>query len=233
MIGTASAGKQDLVARLGAVAINYQAEDFVVRVKQETGEGVASAYDPIGPENYTRSYQALRPGGILVTYGSYAANQGGQSRPQVAAETRATRDRLARQHEAGKRVEGYFIAGMKAAHPDRFRNDLQTLLDLLAQGKLHPLVAERLPPRPPVDGSRRRQGKDRVDPSFTGLNLPRDIIRQATQLRAEYHIGSPDALQAGAGLIHGADAFITNDRRLERLQDKLDVIILDNFIEGD
>ncbi|MEJ2596761.1 MAG: medium chain dehydrogenase/reductase family protein [Anaerolineales bacterium] len=147
VIGTASSGKQDLVARLGAVAINYQAEDFVARVKQESGEGVASAYDPIGPENYVRSYQALRPGGILVTYGSYAANQGGRSRPQVAAATRAMREQLAEQHEDGKRVEGYFIAGMKAAHPDWFRSDLLALLDLLAQGKLHPLIAERLPLR--------------------------------------------------------------------------------------
>jgi NADPH:quinone reductase-like Zn-dependent oxidoreductase len=145
VLGAASAGKQDLVARLGAVAINYQAEDFVARVKQVTSEGVASAYDPIGAENYIRSYQALRPGGILVTYGSYAANQGGRSRPQVAAETRAMRDRLAERHEDGKRVEGYFIAGMKAAHPDWFRADLRALLDLLAQGKLNPLVSERLP----------------------------------------------------------------------------------------
>jgi NADPH2:quinone reductase len=52
---------------------------------------------------------------------------------------------LAEQREEGKRVEGYFIAGLKAAHPDWFRADLQTLLDLLAQDKLHPLVAERLP----------------------------------------------------------------------------------------
>jgi len=145
VIGNASAGKQALVAQLGAVAVNYQAEDFVVRVKQETGEGVASAYDPIGPENYARSYQALRPGGILVTYGSYAANQGGRSRPQVAAATRAMRNRLAERHEDGKRMEGYFIAAMKATHPDWFRADLQTLLDLLAQDKLHPLIAERLP----------------------------------------------------------------------------------------
>jgi NADPH:quinone reductase-like Zn-dependent oxidoreductase len=145
VLGTASAGKQDLVARLGATAINYQTEDFVARVKQEASEGVASAYDPIGPENYARSYQALRPGGILVTYGSYAANQGGRTRPEVAARTRAMRDRLAEQHEAGKRVEGYFIAGMKAAHPDWFRADLRTLFDLLAQGKLHPVIAERLP----------------------------------------------------------------------------------------
>jgi NADPH:quinone reductase-like Zn-dependent oxidoreductase len=145
ILGTASAGKQDLVAQMGAVAINYQTDDFVARVKQETGQGVASAYDPIGPENYARSYQALRPGGILVTYGSYAANQGGRSRPEVAAATRAMRDQLTGQHEDGKRVEGYFIAGMKAAHPDWFRSDLLALIDLLAQGKLHPLIAERLP----------------------------------------------------------------------------------------
>jgi NADPH2:quinone reductase len=145
MLGTASARKQDLVARLGAVAINYQAEDFVARVKQETGEGVASAYDPIGPENFARSYQALRPGGILVTYGSYAANQGGRTRPELAAATQAMRDQLAGQHEDGKRAEGYFISRLKVVHPDWFRADLQALLDLLAQGKLHPLIAERLP----------------------------------------------------------------------------------------
>ena len=145
MLGTASAGKQDVVARLGAVAINYQAEDFVARVKQETGQGVASAYDPIGPENFARSYQALRPGGILVTYGSYAANQGGRTHLEVAAATQAMRERLAGQHEDGKRVEGYFIARLKVTHPDWFRADLQTLFDLLAQSKLHPLVGERLP----------------------------------------------------------------------------------------
>jgi predicted nucleic acid-binding protein len=70
-------------------------------------------------------------------------------------------------------------------------------------------------------------------PNLKIVDLDRDIIRQAAKLRAEYHIGSPDALQAGASLIHEANAFITNDRRLERLQDKLDVIVLDDFIEGD
>jgi predicted nucleic acid-binding protein len=69
-------------------------------------------------------------------------------------------------------------------------------------------------------------------PNIRIVDLDRDIIRQAAQLRAEYHISSPDALQIGASLMHRASAFITNDRRLERLHDKLDVIILDDFIEG-
>lgn len=70
-------------------------------------------------------------------------------------------------------------------------------------------------------------------PNIRIVDLDRDVVRQAARLRAEYHIGSPDALQISASLIHGANAFITNDRRLERLHDKLDVIILDDFIEGD
>jgi predicted nucleic acid-binding protein len=69
-------------------------------------------------------------------------------------------------------------------------------------------------------------------PNLKIVDLDRDVIRQTAQLRAEYRIGSPDALQAGAGLIHGANVFITNDRRLERLRDKLDVIILDDFVEN-
>ncbi len=70
-------------------------------------------------------------------------------------------------------------------------------------------------------------------PNLKIIGLDRDIVRQAARLRAEYHIGTQDALQVSAGLIHGANVFITNDRRLERLHDKLDVIILDDFIESD
>jgi predicted nucleic acid-binding protein len=70
-------------------------------------------------------------------------------------------------------------------------------------------------------------------PNLKIIDLDRDVVRQAARLRAEYHISSPDALQIGASMMHGAKTFITNDRRLERLHDKLDVIILDDFIEGD
>lgn len=70
-------------------------------------------------------------------------------------------------------------------------------------------------------------------PNIKIVDLDRDIIRVAAQLRAEYHIGSPDALQAGASMVYGANAFITNDRRLGRLQDKIEVIILDDFIEDE
>jgi predicted nucleic acid-binding protein len=68
-------------------------------------------------------------------------------------------------------------------------------------------------------------------PNLAVVDLDRDVIRQAARLRAEYHIRPPDALQAGACLHYGAQAFITNDERLKRLGDELEVVMLDDFIE--
>ncbi len=70
-------------------------------------------------------------------------------------------------------------------------------------------------------------------PNLTVVDLGREVIRQAARLRAEYRIHPPSALQVAASLLHGAGALITNDRHLERLQDELDVIVLDDFIEED
>lgn len=69
-------------------------------------------------------------------------------------------------------------------------------------------------------------------PNLDIVDLDRDVIRQAARLRAEYRLRPPDALQASASLLHGAEAFITNDGLLKRLQDKLEVILLDDFVQG-
>jgi predicted nucleic acid-binding protein len=66
-------------------------------------------------------------------------------------------------------------------------------------------------------------------PNLDVIDLDRDIIRQAARLRAEYKIRPPDTLQVSACLSHAAKAFITNDRKLERLREIADVIILDDF----
>jgi predicted nucleic acid-binding protein len=63
------------------------------------------------------------------------------------------------------------------------------------------------------------------------VDLDRNVIRQAARLRTEYRICPPDALQASVSLLYGADVFITNNGLLKRLQDKLEVIILDDYID--
>jgi predicted nucleic acid-binding protein len=67
-------------------------------------------------------------------------------------------------------------------------------------------------------------------PNLDIVVLDRDVIRLAARLRANYRIRPPDALHISANLLRGAGAFITNDISLKRLQDQIDVIILDDFV---
>jgi predicted nucleic acid-binding protein len=66
-------------------------------------------------------------------------------------------------------------------------------------------------------------------PNMEVVDLNRDVIRQAARLRAEYRLRPPDALQASACLLGGAEAFITNDHQLDRLKEKMDIVILDDL----
>ena len=66
-------------------------------------------------------------------------------------------------------------------------------------------------------------------PNLTLLDVTRDVARRAAQLRARYDIRPADALQVATALVHEATAFVTNDRRLERLESLLDIIVLDDF----
>jgi len=61
---------------LGATPIDYKSEDFVERILSLTGNGVDAAFDPIGGDNFKRSFSALRQGGKLVAYGFYNAAMG-------------------------------------------------------------------------------------------------------------------------------------------------------------
>lgn len=63
VLGTASAGKHDLVRRLGAdEVIDYTRQDFT-----EVARDVDVVLDAVGGDYAQRSLQVLRPGGILVT----------------------------------------------------------------------------------------------------------------------------------------------------------------------
>jgi len=66
-------------------------------------------------------------------------------------------------------------------------------------------------------------------PHLTLADVTRDVARRAAQLRARHRLRPADALQVATALVHGATAFVTNDRRLRRLKPVLDIIILDDF----
>lgn len=145
MYGTASKPKHDLVARLGATPIDYKSEDFVARIAALTGgQGVDAAFDPIGAAHLRQSARTVRNGGTLVGYGFYAAaNSGGNILRDVLSQY--LRLALWSLPFSRKHAAFYDIRPLAKKHPDWFRQDLTALLDLLAAGKLHPVIAERLP----------------------------------------------------------------------------------------
>ncbi|MGI8510780.1 MAG: type II toxin-antitoxin system VapC family toxin, partial [Gemmatimonadaceae bacterium] len=49
------------------------------------------------------------------------------------------------------------------------------------------------------------------------VDIDRNQLRAAAQLRARYGVRTPDALQLAAALQERCSAFITNDRRLPTL----------------
>ncbi len=67
-----SVQKKAVVEALGVrSAILYQEENFVERVRDETGgRGVDVVYDSVGLETYRRSMQCLRPRGVCALYGA-------------------------------------------------------------------------------------------------------------------------------------------------------------------
>jgi predicted nucleic acid-binding protein len=54
------------------------------------------------------------------------------------------------------------------------------------------------------------------------------IAEQAAALRARYNLRTPDALQVAAALSADCQAFVTNDRQLQRVTE-LSIIILDDL----
>jgi NADPH2:quinone reductase len=155
LYGTASARDLAAVERLGAVAIDYQNEDFLTRVRELTGEGVDVVIDGIGGPVALRSFRALRrgnpvvgdPGGRLVTMGAYNTLVNGRKSwrgwlawyPAMATVT------VWGLLSPRRRVSGYRVQMLRIDHQDWFREDIFVLLELLRADKIHPVVAERLP----------------------------------------------------------------------------------------
>jgi len=143
MYGTAVRDQHELVAALGATPIDYRTEDFVTRIKYLTGDGVDIVVDPVGGSRHLwRSYRTLRRGGRLVWLGSAAVDKQGL---RVGPLSMATVF-LLRLIPDGKRVPRCPTMDKYAkAHPGWLRRTLTELLDDLAEGRIQPVIAERIP----------------------------------------------------------------------------------------
>lgn len=156
-IGTCSAANMPGVESYGAQAIDYRAGDFTAAVLDATGgRGVDAAFDAIGGAHFKRSFAALANGGVLVGYGSQTMATGGES--LVAAGLGLVRLRmwsLLSPLLRGRRAVWYSITDRRKAYPEQFAEDMAKLLNCLKEGRIRPVVADRLPLSAAADVHRR------------------------------------------------------------------------------
>jgi NADPH2:quinone reductase len=153
MYGTCSARGASAVSDLGGIPIDYRHQDFVGEIRRLTSEGVDAVFDPIGGAHTWHSRQALRPGGRVVAYGNTTSLRGeGLSSGRPGRRNRLHGIPVYVLYIAGgwllpgrKRIVPYSIQTLKRLRPALFRQDLITLLDLLREEKIKPLIAQRFP----------------------------------------------------------------------------------------
>jgi len=139
--GTASKSKHDMIKAAGAIPIDYKTTDFTDYIKNHTEGGLDVVFDPIGGDNFRKSFSILRKGGKLVAYGFYNAVMGhGGSIPMDFMKLQ-----LGNILPNGKSATFYSIGALRRKHPDWFREDLTTLFKMLAEKKIKPHVAGHYP----------------------------------------------------------------------------------------
>ncbi|HHT9124209.1 MAG TPA: medium chain dehydrogenase/reductase family protein [Candidatus Brocadiia bacterium] len=153
MYGTCSMKSAQIIIDLGATPIDYKSKDFVEEIMKLVPGGVDAVFDPISGDHLWQSRKALCPGGRVVAYGNTTSLRGGG----LVSGSPGRRNRLHgipayALYIAGglflpgrKRIIPYSIQWLMRLRPARFRQDLMTLLDLLKDKKIKPLIAKRFP----------------------------------------------------------------------------------------
>jgi NADPH2:quinone reductase len=152
--------KAAVCAELGAdVAIDYNNEDLYERVMAETsGRGVDVIYDPVGGDYFDVARRLLAWEGRLLIVGFASGRI-----PQAPAN-----------HVLVKNYSlvGVHMGGYREADPSPFRQCYDDIYQLLLDGKIDPLIGERVPmadlPRALRDlAERRTTGRVILDPKLS------------------------------------------------------------------
>ncbi|MEV6704369.1 medium chain dehydrogenase/reductase family protein [Micromonospora wenchangensis] len=147
VIGTASPRHHDAVRALGATPVDYREPGMYHRVRALAADGVDAVFDHVGGPGVERSWQLLRRGGTLVSYGTAATkDEAGNSRLPVLK----LFAQLKLWHTLPNHRSAYFYnfwAGHRnlAAFRRNLSEDLTQVFRLLADGVLDPQIAAEIP----------------------------------------------------------------------------------------
>ena len=144
IVGTCSRKNLEAVAALGATAVCYEDADWPAQARAASGgAGFCAAFDGVMLENFGHCVGLLASGGIYVGYGlTSKAAPGTISAPGALSGF----TQLAFRHNVLHGIFGaadaawYLISGRRDEHPDDYKADLLTCLDLAASGRLEVVV---------------------------------------------------------------------------------------------
>ncbi|MFE9724218.1 medium chain dehydrogenase/reductase family protein [Streptomyces sp. NPDC005794] len=148
VIGTASARHHTAVRDLGATPVDYRDPDMYGRIRELAPDGVDAVFDHVGGAGVEQSWQLLRRGGTLVSYGT-AATKDDEGNSQLPVLKLFARLAAWNSLPNGKSAHFYnFWAGKRrcqASWQRRMTEDLTQVLRLVADGALAPQIAARIP----------------------------------------------------------------------------------------
>ncbi|MBA3869960.1 MAG: zinc-binding dehydrogenase [Anaerolineae bacterium] len=140
MYGTASLSKHEQVRALNVIPIDYRHDDFVARIAEwSASNGVDLVIDPIGGNNWLRSYRTLGKGGRLLLTGIQSL----ADKPNVLLLPSALRMLFLALLPDGKSVR--FVGLIPENLRDSYREDLTKLVIYLAEGKINPIINRTFP----------------------------------------------------------------------------------------
>jgi NADPH:quinone reductase-like Zn-dependent oxidoreductase len=138
VVGAAARSKFAVVQSYGATPIEGRTAALDAGVARIYPKGVDASFDGVGGAHTAQCIRATRRGGIIVWYGFV----GTRGLPQVMGS--AARIFFAAPL-SGRRGRLYGITGLYRRDPRPFHQDLPKLFAMLAEKKIHPRIAERLP----------------------------------------------------------------------------------------
>ncbi|RDG38068.1 medium chain dehydrogenase/reductase family protein [Streptomyces corynorhini] len=148
VIGSASPRHHAAVRELGATPVDYRDPDMYAHIRELAPDGVDAVFDHVGGPGVEESWQLLRRGGTLVSYGT-AASKDEEGNSQLPVLKLIARLNAWNALPNGRSAHFYNLwAGKRRCQKSwqqRMTEDLAQVLRLVADGSVVPQIAARFP----------------------------------------------------------------------------------------
>ena len=142
--GVDSPPKAEVVRAQGATFVDYKEKPFDQTMRALVPEGVDAAFDGIGGSNVGMCTGSVHKGGHVVSYG-FTSAVGRDGKSDNISSLTGMLSLYVGARLRGRRPSFYGITQIYRKDTRPLREDLPKLFELLAQRKIQPLIAHRLP----------------------------------------------------------------------------------------